>query len=121
MMIVKTRTVGEIVLGREPYLVFGETAVLDVARYMADRQVGAVPVVGEQGRLLGIFSERDLLARVVTQGLDPATIKVSEVMTRRVAVLDVESSRRQHGMLHQAPESFLGHGVVRVIPFHGTS
>jgi len=92
---VKRKTVGEIVLGREPYLVFGETAVLDVVRYMAERQVGAVCVVGQEGRLLGIFSERDLMTRVVSQGIDPATARVSDVMTRRVAVLDVESTYDQ--------------------------
>lgn len=59
----------------------GEDSVAAAARAMAERRVGAVLVV-EQGRLAGIFSERDLLRRVVAPGraLDKTTLH--EVMTR---------------------------------------
>ena len=52
-------------------------AVVDA---MAKRRFGAVPVV-EGGRLVGIFSERDVLARVVAARKDPDTTPVGEVMT----------------------------------------
>ena len=54
--------------------------VLEVARLMVEHNIGAVPVL-KQGELIGIFSERDLMTRVVVPGLDPARTRVSEVMT----------------------------------------
>ena len=42
------------------------------------------------GRLVGIFTERDLLTRVVAYGLDPATTSVGEVMTKELVVADVD-------------------------------
>ena len=47
---------------------------------MVDHNIGAVPVL-KQGELVGIFSERDLMNRVVVQGKDPARTQVSDVMT----------------------------------------
>jgi CBS domain-containing protein len=57
-----------------------QQTVLEVARLMVDHNIGAVPVLN-QGELVGIFSERDLMTRVVVPGLDPARTRVSEVMT----------------------------------------
>ena len=54
--------------------------VLDVARLMVQHNIGAVPVL-QDGELVGIFSERDLMTRVVTGGKDPASTRVSQVMT----------------------------------------
>jgi len=47
---------------------------------MSKFKIGALPVVGND-RLLGIFSERDVLVRIVNEGLDPKTTPVSRVMT----------------------------------------
>ena len=47
---------------------------------MVEHNIGAVPVL-RQGQLVGIFSERDLMRRVVVDGKDPAHTLVSEVMT----------------------------------------
>jgi CBS domain-containing protein len=54
--------------------------VLEVASIMVEHNIGAVPVLKE-GRLVGIFSERDLMSRVVVHGKDPAATTVSQVMT----------------------------------------
>ena len=54
--------------------------VVEAARMMAYLRIGALMVV-EDGRLVGIFSERDALTRVVAKEKDPATTLVSEVMT----------------------------------------
>jgi CBS domain-containing protein len=59
--------------------------VIDAVRYMARVRRGAVPVI-EDGRLVGMFSERDLMLRVVLAGKDPHAVKVSEVMTRDLVV-----------------------------------
>jgi len=92
-MSMKEKTVGEIVKDRPVYFVLESDSVLHAARYMAEHQIGAVPVLDEGYRpgvladQVGIFSERDLMTRVVAQELDPASTKVGEVMTRRVAVV----------------------------------
>ncbi len=56
-------------------------SVREASEMMAKKQVGAVLVV-EQGRLLGIFSERDAVFRVIARGLDPQATKLVQVMTR---------------------------------------
>lgn len=76
------------IIGRRP-LVHAEASekVRDVARRMSDRNVGAVAVL-ESGKLVGLFSERDLMTRVVAQGLNPEKTAVSTVMTRDIVVAD---------------------------------
>jgi CBS domain-containing protein len=56
------------------------TSVRQAAEMMARKQVGAVLVV-DGGRLVGIFSERDVVFRVVARGLDPAATPLAQVMT----------------------------------------
>lgn len=48
---------------------------------MAERHIGAV-LIEDGGKLTGIFTERDLLSRVVAKGLDPDATALTEVMTR---------------------------------------
>ena len=57
-----------------------DQTVLEVAGLMVEHNIGAVPVLS-QGQLVGIFSERDLMTRVVVPGKDPARTLVREVMT----------------------------------------
>jgi CBS domain-containing protein len=57
-----------------------DTTVQKAATMMAGRNVGAVMVVDNES-LVGIFTERDLVVRVVAQGLDPAATPIAEVMT----------------------------------------
>ncbi len=57
-----------------------EIAVAEAAKLMAKNNVGAVLVVAG-GALLGIFTERDVVFRVVACGLDPATTALAQVMT----------------------------------------
>ena len=62
------------------------TTVRDASRLMAEHGIGGLPVVGEGGRVAGIFTERDLLRRVVALDLDPAETAVEAVMTSPVIV-----------------------------------
>ncbi len=62
---------------------------------MASRNVGAVCVVDEAGKLLGVFSERDVLRRVVVQHRDPATVKVGEVTSDLRAVIRCDETPHQ--------------------------
>ena len=62
--------------------------VTEVARRMSRNRVGAVVIV-EQNTLRGLFSERDLLTRVVQEGRDPQTTRVGDVATHEVHTIDV--------------------------------
>jgi CBS domain-containing protein len=55
--------------------------VRKAARMMADKNAGAVLVI-DHDRLVGICTERDIVFRVVAQGLDPATTRLVDIMTR---------------------------------------
>lgn len=75
------RTVGDFLIDREVYSVQVGQSVKDVVDYLCERRIGAVPVMdGEE--VVGIFSERDLMHRVVHKGLDPSAVKVQEVMSK---------------------------------------
>ncbi|PYX46602.1 MAG: hypothetical protein DMG79_15955 [Acidobacteria bacterium] len=54
--------------------------VLEIVQAMVERNIGAVPVI-HNGKLVGIFSERDLMKRVVAEGRDPRSTCLAEVMT----------------------------------------
>ena len=69
-------------------------SVLEVIRIMTEARVGAIPIV-EGKRILGIFSERDLMTRVVVKGLDAAETKVAGVMTREVLTAEGEDTRSE--------------------------
>jgi CBS domain-containing protein len=85
------KTISDIIKDQVPCSVTKDQSVFEVARYMTDCQVGAVPVV-EGDRILGIFSERDLMTRVVAKELDPKSTPVGEVMTTDVVVIDANES-----------------------------
>jgi CBS domain-containing protein len=63
-------------------------SALNAARLMAAREIGALPIVDEH-RLTGIVTERDILARVVASGRDPATTPVGDIMSTNLVVADV--------------------------------
>ena len=66
-------------------------SVAEAAKVMAENSVGSVLVM-EGDRLAGIFTERDLLNRIVSKGLDPQKIRISEVMSKSVVTVDVGES-----------------------------
>lgn len=85
------RTVNELVQDRPLHLVQHTQKVADAVRYMAKENIGAVPVM-DGNRLVGIFSERDVITRVMAQGLDAAAVSVAEVMTRKIVVASATES-----------------------------
>ncbi len=58
--------------------------VIDAVQEMNQHRVGAVLIMNEDGLVDGIFTERDLLTRVVSAGRDPQSTPISMVMTRDV-------------------------------------
>jgi CBS domain-containing protein len=74
------RSLRSIVAGRPSVTVSRDATVVDAARHMKQRNVGSVLVL-DDGRLAGIFTERDALFRVLAAARDPATTTLGEVMT----------------------------------------
>src|ERR1700746_907995 len=72
----------DLIKNQDTYLANAEQTVLAVAQAMVDRNIGAVPVLRD-GMLVGIFSERDLMKRVVAEGRDPRVTLLYEVMTEK--------------------------------------
>jgi CBS domain-containing protein len=68
-----------------------DLTVAAAAAVLIQNQVGSVLVM-DGGRLVGIFTERDILRRVVGERRDPATTRVADVMTRDLVVMRPSSS-----------------------------
>jgi CBS domain-containing protein len=81
----------DIVHRGELFYVEEHKTVAEVARKMAELHVGAILVLNG-GNLRGVFSERDLMKRVVLEGHDPARTPVAEVMTTEVATIEETAS-----------------------------
>lgn len=69
------------VMRRQALMVEATATVSEVVRAMNERRVGACIVVSAIQDAIGIFTERDLMHRVVGRGLNPVTTKVIDVMT----------------------------------------
>lgn len=74
------RIIPDVVRDQNVRLLPADGTVMDAVRYMAIRKIGAV-LIGKNGVIAGIFSERDLLMRVVAKGLDPDQTPLHRVMT----------------------------------------
>lgn len=69
--------------GADVVTMVADESVLNAARLMNERAIGGV-VVTRKGKLAGIFTERDILRRVVAEQRDPAATRIEEVMTTPV-------------------------------------
>lgn len=78
------RTLRQVVTGQTLVSALPDTTVRAAAVAMAGQSVGAIMIVDETGRLIGLFTERDLLNRVVARGLDPETTLLASVMTDKL-------------------------------------
>ena len=77
--------------GTTVFTVSPDQTVLEGARLMNDQGIGGL-VVAQDGGLVGVFTERDVLRRVVAERRDPATTPITEVMTRDVITCAPETS-----------------------------
>ena len=60
-----------------------DNTLVDIAVIMRDEDIGALPVV-EDGELIGIVTDRDIVVRAIANGRDPSTTKVEEVLSEEV-------------------------------------
>ena len=75
-------TIRTIIEDQEPLTAPATTTVSEAARLMKQSKFGAIMVV-ENGKLVGIFTERDALFRVIAEGHDAQAIPLAKVMTRK--------------------------------------
>ncbi|MEP7216597.1 MAG: CBS domain-containing protein [Anaerolineaceae bacterium] len=76
--------------GRQIYTISRTATVTQAVREMNDKGIGALLVM-EDERIAGIFTERDVLRRVVDADRDPALTKVAAVMTRNPATIPISA------------------------------
>jgi CBS domain-containing protein len=81
------RLIAEIIEGRPLFHADSHNSVREVARQMSELNIGAIAVM-TSGQLAGIFSERDVLTRVVAEGRNPDDTPVASVMTKDLMVAD---------------------------------
>jgi CBS domain-containing protein len=81
----------DLVKDRRVYSVDADNTVVEAARFMMEHNIGALPVL-RNGELVGIFSERDIMNRVVAVGRMPGQTRVSEVMTANPRTVSVDET-----------------------------
>lgn len=89
-------------------------SVAAVVRRMAELNLGAIMVMGG-GQLRGVFSERDLMRRVVLEGRDPERTAVERVMTTSVATVEDSAT------VEQAMEAMQTHGCRHLPVMKGSA
>ena len=96
----------DLVKNQNTYCADVRQSVLEVAQAMVEHNIGAVPVLRD-GLLVGVFSERDLMRRVVVEGRHPAHTRIVEVMTEDPLTVspqeDMDTCRflmHRHGFRH---------------------
>ena len=98
---------GQLLPQEETLSLPGTASVLDAARAMERGRVGAVIVEDGPDAVAGVFTERDLMIRVVNAGLDPATTRLADVMTRDVVT--VRPDQRSSEVLRTMQERHIRH------------
>jgi CBS domain-containing protein len=77
----------ELLTNREVYTVKKGTNIKDAVNYMAEKRVGLVPVM-DDGKLVGVFSERDLVQRVISKNKSLEETKVEDVMSTKLLIAE---------------------------------
>lgn len=103
------RPLAEMLADHKPVIVAPADSVTAAVRRMTAENVGAVLVM-QDGALKGIFTERDLLRRVVARGRDPISTPVSEAMTTELIALDAKHKGYEAFQLMHFSD--VGHVVV---------
>jgi len=93
----------DVIYAKQLFYVEESDTVAGAARRMEELQCGAILVLNK-GELRGIFSERDLMRRVVLEHRDPESTKVSEVMSTNLRTIDEAAS------LEEAMQAMTDHG-----------
>jgi CBS domain-containing protein len=91
----KAMLIRDVIRNREPYSTKASATVQEAAEFMATKNIGAVCVIDEGGKLLGVFSERDVLNRIVVPQRDPLAVRVGDVTSELRAVIQCDETPHQ--------------------------
>jgi CBS domain-containing protein len=80
----------------------------DAAQKMRDLDVGALPICGEDNRLKGMVTDRDIVVRCVAEGKDPSSVKVEELADGKPVTIGADDS------VEEALRTMSSHGVRRL-------
>ena len=80
--------------------IYSEATAQEAAQLMKEKEIGSLLIKGCQG-YVGILAERDLVYRVVSEGLDPRTTPLSSIMEESILSLDSSASTSEAGSLMQ--------------------
>ncbi|MBF5043748.1 CBS domain-containing protein [Aggregicoccus sp. 17bor-14] len=97
------------IMTRNPRTVRRDSPLRDAAQIMKDENVGIVPVVDENLRLVGVLTDRDVVVRAFVDERQPHTLRVSDVMTDDVEAVTPEES------IHELIE-LMGRKQIRRVP-----
>lgn len=85
-----------------------DQSLIEAAQRMRDLDVGALPICGEDGRLQGMLTDRDIVVRCVADGADPGTVQVADLAGGRPVTIGADDS------LAEALRTMTEHGVRRL-------
>ena len=86
-----SKTAREVMTGDAQCIGENET-VLDAAKKLAEHDVGAMPICGEDDRLKGMLTDRDIVVEVLAKGKDPAETKAGELGGEEVITIGADDS-----------------------------
>jgi CBS domain-containing protein len=107
-------TIRDLLVNRTIHYIQPRQTVLEAAKYMVETNVGAAPVL-EGATLVGIFSERDIMSKVVTQGRDPRMTHIAEVMSTQLRTLAPGATCEEAMLMMQT------HGIRHLAVCEGTT
>ena len=82
-------------MSRSVISVSPETTTTTAAKLLSRHNIGAIPVVGADGRLRGIVTDRDIVLRCIVPEDDPGATPVREIMTRRICSISPSTDTRE--------------------------
>jgi CBS domain-containing protein len=82
--------------------------ISDAAKRLADLDVGALPICGEDNRLKGMLTDRDIVIKVVAEGKDPATTRAGELGEGKPVTIGADDS------VNEALKTMKDHKVRRL-------
>jgi CBS domain-containing protein len=97
----------DIMSGQPEYIGENET-VYEAAQRMAKLQIGFIPVCGENGRLRGVVTDRDIVTEVIAQGKDPQSTSIGELANGKPVTIGADDS------IDLAIQTMIDHRVLRL-------
>ena len=83
-------------------------SLVDVARKLRDLNVGALPICGDDNRLAGMITDRDIVTKCIADGGDPSSVKVSELAEGKPVTIGADDS------VEEVLRTMTEHGVRRL-------